>query len=251
MKYEDARSGVRLHWLVCDNCGYFTEQYEDEGELCTAAKKEGWRLNCVEGHYFCSRACMLEYIRKFITPGTELDKRHVWFPARGRRGEMMEFNDSVTTFVDYPGELERRELEVLLRLEGFVAMDVQRRRKELRIEEMEKLKELDDVVDRFSDRWLEIKHEIEERYEKAIKEEYEREERLRRAILGRAERAFPELRVTNYELRVENSAASPRGDFRPVSGDDAGDGSLTSRGGESATGFMTSQGGSCNRTEVP
>ena len=116
----------------------------------------------------------------------------------------MEFNDSVT-FVDYPGELERRELEVLIKLVPFIERDVEERC--ARFEEMkeENLRAIDSEVYANSDNRKGARRMVEERYEKAIREEGERLVRLRRAILERAERLFPEL-----------AAEEPPKDFRPV-----------------------------------
>ena len=154
---------------------------------------------------------------------------------------MMEFNDQVT-FVDYPGELERREIEVLIKLVPFVERDVEERCAELDEAAQEEVK-LKRGMQEGNAGYLFIgDDEIYAECERMKGRENERLVRLREAILERAGRVFP-------ELRVGSEGAEAREDFRPVSGGDAGGGSLTSRGGESATGFMTSQGGSCNRTE--
>lgn len=152
---------------------------------------------------------------------------------------MMEFNDMVTV-VD-PREMELRELEVLIRLVPFVERDVEERCAELE-EEREAM--ADGIYLKDGDKADELKKKVLEDYERMKEREGERVVRLRRAILERAGRVFPELRITNYELRVKNSAASPQGegkDFRPVSGGDAGGGSLPE--GVETSGFHTPSGG--------
>ncbi len=96
---------------------------------------------------------------------------------------------------------------------------------------------------------------VEALYGQAVDKGAAREE-LREVVrvvdgLARLAIAAADVRGTIYDLRCGSEAPTAQEDFRPVSGGDAGGGSLTSRGGESATGFMTSQGGSCNRTEAP
>lgn len=137
-------------------------------------------------------------------------------------GEM--FNDAVT-FVDYPGELERRELEVLIKLVPFVENDVEERCAALKEEEEKEKNKL------YWGGWTdEMMEQLVEKYERMKAAEDARLERLRRGILERAERAFPELRTftPNYELRVENSAASPQDSFRSVPGESGG-GPLSTR----------------------
>lgn len=153
----------------------------------------------------------------------------------------MEFNDSVT-FVDYPGELERRELEVLIKLVPFVERDVEERC--ARFEEMkeENLRAIDSEVYANSDNRKGARRMVEERYEKAIREEGERLVRLRRAILERAGRVFPELAAEEPQDKGESFSSGAQGE----------DGSLPARERESASGVSYVAGvvpGS--RTEVP
>lgn len=132
------------------------------------------------------------------------------------------FNDAVT-FVDYPGELERRELEVLVKLVPFVERDVEERCAKMEEEREEEMKRVGDVYFDDSEKWVEAKRGTEERYEEAIREENERVVRLRRAILERAERLFPEL-----------AAEEPQEEFS--SGSQGEGGSLSAREGENARG---------------
>ncbi len=136
-------------------------------------------------------------------------------------GEM--FNDAVT-FVDYPGELERREIEVLIRLVPFVERDVEERCAKMEEEREEEMKRIGDVYFDDSEKWVEAKRGTEERYEEAIREENERVVRLRRAILERAGRLFPELAA----------GEEPQEDFSSSSHGEGG--SLPARERESASG---------------
>ena len=117
----------------------------------------------------------------------------------------MEFNDSVTTFEDYPGELERREIEVLIKLVPFIERDVEERCDRIR-ERREEEGHLSsgggfDSIDKAR----EFRYRLHEKYAPLLAREEERLVRLRRAILERAERLFPEL-----------AAEEPQEDFRPV-----------------------------------
>ena len=64
MKREDTWDGVTWHWFVCDNCGDFTEPYEDEDELCRKAAEEGWHKNVMLGKVFCGMECHKEYLTR-------------------------------------------------------------------------------------------------------------------------------------------------------------------------------------------
>lgn len=106
------------------------------------------------------------------------------------------FNDAVT-FVEYPGELERRELEVLIKLASFIERDVDERCAEL-----------------------------EEAAQAEAAQAEARLERLRRAILERAERLFPELAAGEPQDKGESFSSGSQGE----------DGSLSAREGENARG---------------
>ena len=117
---------------------------------------------------------------------------------------MMEFNDMVT---EVPMEdRELRELEVLVKLVPFVERDVEERCAALEEMKEENLRAIDNEVYANSDNRKGAKRMVEERYEKVIREENERLEKLRRGILERAGRLFPEL-----------AAEEPQEVFRPVS----------------------------------
>ena len=122
---------------------------------------------------------------------------------------MMEYNDMVTV-VDRQ-DIELRGIEVLIKLVPFIERDVEERCAKLdeyaqgMVALMRGVKAvkpgcLDDVEE----------NNVYEDYERMKGRENERLERLRRAILERAERLFP-------ELRVGSEGAEAREDFRPVS----------------------------------
>ena len=129
----------------------------------------------------------------------------------------MEFNDSVTTFEDYPGELERREIEVLIKLVPFIERDVEERCDRIRERREEEGHLCSSGGFGSIDRAREFRCRLHEKYAPLLAREEERVVRLRRGILERAERLFPEL-----------AAEEPQEDFS--SGSQGEDGSLSARG---------------------
>ncbi len=113
----------------------------------------------------------------------------------------MEFNDMVTTVVDQR-ERELREIEVLVKLVPFLERDVEERCAEL--DDAQAM--ADGIYLKDGEKADELKKEFLEDCERKKEREWERVVRLRRGILERAVRVFPEL-----------AAEEPQDSFRPVS----------------------------------
>ena len=130
---------------------------------------------------------------------------------------MMEFNDQVK-FVDYPGELERREMEVLIKLVPFVERDVEERCDAIREREEEEWHLCSGGGFESFEKAREFRNRLHEKYAPLLAREQERVVRLRRAILERAVRAFPELK-----------AGEEDGDNFPAGGGDAAGGAMNNK----------------------
>ena len=119
---------------------------------------------------------------------------------------MMEFNDMVTV-VD-PREMELRELEVLVKLVPFVERDVEERCAALEEAAQEEVKLKRGMKEGNAGYLFIGDDEVYAECERMKGRENERVVRLRRGILERAVRVFPEL-----------AAEEPQDSFRPVSAD--------------------------------
>ena len=119
---------------------------------------------------------------------------------------MMEFNDMVTV-VD-PREMELRELEVLVKLVPFVERDVEERCAALEEAAQEEGKLKRGMKEGNAGYLFIGDDEVYAECERMKGRENERVVRLRRGILERAVRVFPEL-----------AAEEPQDSFRPVSAD--------------------------------
>ena len=137
---------------------------------------------------------------------------------------MIEFNDSITT-VD-TRTVELMEIMTLIKLVPFVERDVEERCAALEEAAQEEVK-LKRGMQEGNAGYLFIgDDEIYAECERKKKREYEREERLRRAILERAGRVFPELAAGEPQDKGESFSSGSQGE----------DGSLSAREGENARG---------------
>ena len=116
--------------------------------------------------------------------------------------------DKVETAEEERREWELREMEVLIKLVPFVEQDVEERCAEL--DDAQAM--ADGIYLKDGEKADELKKEFLEDCERKKEREWERVVRLRRGIIERAGRVFP-------ELRVGSEGAEAREDFRSVSAD--------------------------------